>query len=122
MTDTILLSGMRFEGVHGVSAEERLLPQLLEVDLEVGLDLSRAATSDDVADTLDYGDLVAICQRVVEEGSQRLLEAVAGAIADEVTRRPEVETVTVRVRKPAVPLDVEMDHAQVSLTRRGAVP
>lgn len=117
MTDTILLSGMRFEGVHGVSEEERLLPQLLEVDLEVGLDLSAAAASDDLADTLDYGELVGICQRVVEEGSQRLLEAVAGAIADEVTSRPRVRTVTVRVRKPAVPLDVEMDHAQVSLTR-----
>lgn len=117
MTDTILLSGMRFEGVHGVSAEERQLPQLLEVDLEVGMDLSKAAATDDLADTVDYGQLVAVCRRVVEEGSQRLLEAVAGAIADEVARRPGVLGVTVRVRKPAVPIDVEMDFAQVELRR-----
>jgi dihydroneopterin aldolase len=54
---------------------------------------------------------------VVEESTQRLLEAVAGAIADEVTSRPGVTGVTVRVRKPAVPIDVEMDYAQVELRR-----
>ena len=75
MSDTILLAGMRFEGIHGVSDAERAFPQLLEVDLEVTLDLSRAAASDELADTLDYGELVEACQRVVEQGSHRLLEA-----------------------------------------------
>ncbi len=120
MTDTILLSGMRFEGIHGVSDEERLVPQLLEVDLEVALDLTKASASDALADTLDYGELVETCRRVVEEGTQRLLEAVAGAIADKVLGRPGVERVTVRVRKPAVPMDVEMDFAQVELRRAAA--
>jgi dihydroneopterin aldolase len=46
-----------------------------------------------------------------------LLEAVAGAIADDVTRRPGVRSVTVRVRKLAVPIDVDLDHAQVELRR-----
>jgi dihydroneopterin aldolase len=117
MSDTIRLAGMRFEGIHGVSKEERLLPQLLEVDLEVTADLSRAAASDALDDTLDYGELVDICRVVVEEGTQRLLEAVAGAITDEVLRRPGVQAVTVRVRKPAVPIDVEMEYAEVELRR-----
>ena len=117
MSDTILLAGMRFEGIHGVSDEERMLPQLLEVDLEVSLDLSHPSASDELSDTIDYGELVELCRRVVEDGSQRLLEAIAGAIADEVTGRPGVQGVTVRVRKPAVPLDVEMEFAQVELRR-----
>jgi dihydroneopterin aldolase len=117
VTDTILLQGMRFVGVHGVSAEERELPQLLEVDLAVALDLSRAAASDELSDTLDYGELVELCRQVVEEGTQRLLEAVAGAIADGVCARPGVRSVTVRVRKPAVPIDAELEFAQVELTR-----
>ena len=117
MTDTILLQGMRFEGIHGVSAEERALPQLLEVDLEVALDLSAAAASDDLSDTLDYGELVEVCRRAVEMGTQRLLEAVAGAIADDVMRRRGVRSVTVRVRKPAVPIDADLDFAQVELHR-----
>ena len=117
MTDTILLQGMRFEGIHGVSEEERAYPQPLEVDLEVGLDLSAAAASDDLGDTLDYGALVEVCRRVVEDGRQRLLEAVAGAIADDVGARPGVRAVTVRVRKLAVPIDADLDFAQVELRR-----
>jgi dihydroneopterin aldolase len=119
MSDTILLAGMRFEGIHGVSDEERMLPQLLEVDLEVTIDLARAAASDELSDTLDYGELVEICRRVAEDGAQRLLEAVAGAIAGEVSTRHGVEGVTVRVRKPAVPVDVEMDFAQIEVRRVG---
>ena len=60
MSDRITLSAMRFEGHHGVSEEERFLPQPLEVDLEVVADLSRAGRTDDVADTIDYGPLVAL--------------------------------------------------------------
>jgi dihydroneopterin aldolase len=117
MTDTILLAGMRFEGIHGVSDEERMSPQLLEVDLELTLDLARASASDEMRDTIDYGELIGICRRVVEEGTQRLLEGVAGAILVEVSGRPGVTGVTVRVRKPAVPVDVEMEYAQVELRR-----
>jgi dihydroneopterin aldolase len=117
MSDTIRLVGMRFEGIHGVPDDERLLPQLLEVDLEVTADLSRPAATDDLADTLDYAGLVEVCRRVVEDGSHRLLEAIAGAIADEVAGRAGVQGVCVRVRKPAVPIDVEMEFAEVELRR-----
>lgn len=117
MSDTILLQGMRFEGIHGVGAEERAEPQLLEVDLEVHLDLRPAATSDDLADTLDYGALVDIARRVVEEGDARLLEAIGGAIAAEVLAAHQVQEVVVRVRKPAVPLDADLDFAQVEIRR-----
>ncbi|CAN5587214.1 dihydroneopterin aldolase [soil metagenome] len=116
--DRITLSGMRFEGRHGVSEEERLFPQLFEVDLEVEVDLAPASRSDALADTTDYGPLIDAARRTVEEGSYRLLEAVAGSLADAVLRlAPGAMVVTVRVRKLAVPMAVDMDHAQVELRR-----
>jgi 7,8-dihydroneopterin aldolase/epimerase/oxygenase len=116
--DRITLAGMRFEGRHGVSEEERLLPQLLEVDLEVEADLGPASRSDALADTTDYGPLIEAARRTVEEDSYRLLEALAGSLADAVLRvAPAAAAVTVRVRKLAVPVEVDMDHAQVELRR-----
>ena len=116
--DTITLAGMRFEGRHGMSDEERRLPQLLEVDLVVEADLGPASRSDALADTTDYGPLIEAARRTVEEGSYRLLEGLAGALADEALRvAPAASAVTVRVRKLAVPMDVDMDHAQVKLRR-----
>jgi dihydroneopterin aldolase len=120
MADRITLSSMRFEGHHGVSEEERALPQPLEVDLEVEADLSRAGHTDDVADTVDYGPLIALCAGVVERNSFRLLEAIAATIADRVLDTTVADAVTVRVRKLAVPVDADLDWAQVELRRERA--
>ena len=116
--DRITLSGMRFEGRHGATEEERLLPQLLEVDVEVEADLGPASRSDTLADTTDYGPLIEVARRAVEEGSHRLLESLAGSIAEAVLQAaPGARSVTIRVRKLAVPVAVDMDHAQVELRR-----
>jgi dihydroneopterin aldolase len=116
--DRIVLTSMRFEGRLGVSAEERELPQLLEVDVEIEAPLDGAAASDDLADAIDYSPLVARTQAIVEGSDYRLLEALAGAIVTSLlSAAPAATAVTVRVRKLAVPLDVDMDHAAVELRR-----
>lgn len=117
--DRITLTGMRYEGRLGASDDERMLPQLVEIDLEVEADLSAAAGSDSLDDTVDYGPLVELTGRAVETGSHKLLESLAGTILDgALALSPRIEVVTVRVRKLAVPMDVDMDHAQVELSRR----
>ena len=117
MTDRISLHAMRFEGRHGVSELERELPQEIEVDLEVEADLAAATGSDNLADTVDYGPLVQICRRAVEERSFKLLEAIAGEIATEVLASTAATAVTVRVRKLAVPIEADLDYAQVEIRR-----
>jgi dihydroneopterin aldolase len=117
MTDRILLHGMRFEGSHGVSDEERSLPQELEVDLEVEADLSAAGASDHLNDTVNYGPLIKLVGRVVEGRSFHLLEAIAATIANEVLATTAAGAVTVRVRKLAVPVEADLEYAQVEIRR-----
>jgi dihydroneopterin aldolase len=117
MTDRIVLQGMRFEGRHGVSDDERAYPQEIEVDLEVEADLTAAGQTDDLADTINYSPLVQVCRRVVEERSFKLLEAIAGAIATEVLAATPATAVVVRVRKLAVPIDADLDFAGVQIRR-----
>ena len=119
--DRIKLSSMRYEGTMGATAEERLFPQILEVDLEIETDLSAASASDSLDDTVDYGPLVQLTERTVESGTFTLLEGLAGALASAVLEAaPAIAAVTVRVRKLAVPMDVSMDHAQVQIRRERA--
>jgi 7,8-dihydroneopterin aldolase/epimerase/oxygenase len=116
--DRIILSAIRCEGRLGASAEERAFPQLVEVDLEVEADLTAAAASDALADTIDYTPLVSAVTMTVEAGAFNLLEGLAGAIVDRaLATAPTAHAVTVRVRKLAVPLDADLDHAQVELRR-----
>lgn len=116
--DRIVLSGMRFEGRHGATAEEREWPQLIELDVELWLDLSRAGRSDELAATVDYGPVIELCRDIVERRSFRLLEAIAEAAAAAILGATAAEAVVVRVRKPAVLIDADLEFAGVEIRRR----
>ncbi|MEJ7752425.1 MAG: dihydroneopterin aldolase [Candidatus Limnocylindrales bacterium] len=116
--DRIVLSGMRFEGRHGATAEEREWPQLIELDVELWLDLSLAGRSDELAATVDYGPVIELCRDIVERRSFRLMEAIAEAAAAAILGATAAEAVVVRVRKPAVPIDADLEFAGVEIRRR----
>jgi dihydroneopterin aldolase len=118
VSDRITLLGMRFMGRHGVSSDERAETQPIEVDVVVRLDLSTPATSDDLADTVNYTTLFELARHVVEERSFHLLEALAGAIADAVLAAHPVDDVEVRVRKPKAPLPGAFESVEVRIRRR----
>jgi dihydroneopterin aldolase len=109
---------MRFEGRHGYYDHELASPQPFEVDVELVLNLQPAGVDDDLSRTIDYGRVYAIARQVVESTSFRLLEAIAEAISHEILVEFEVAEVGVRVRKPAVKLGGQLDHAGVEIWRR----
>jgi dihydroneopterin aldolase len=118
VSDRITLRGMRFAGRHGVNPEEQVTPQPFEVDLILRADLSRPAVTDDLADTVDYSAVFAVVARVVEERSYRLIERLAGAIAEAVLSAFPVDDVEVRVRKPKAPLPGAFETVEARLRRR----
>jgi len=111
----IELRGLRAVGVHGVLPDEQARAQPFEVDLDVDADLSTAAASDSLDDTVDYGALAASVERVVTTERYALLERLAGRIAEVVLDDPRVRAVTVTVRKLRPPLPVQLDHVAVRL-------
>jgi 7,8-dihydroneopterin aldolase/epimerase/oxygenase len=119
MSDRIYLHEMIFTGHHGVTDDERAEAQQIEVDLDVVLDLGPAGRSDELAQTVDYGDLFVLCRSIVEERSFHLLEGIAEAIASDILARfAAVEQVNVRVKKPGLPIEGQVEHAGVSIERR----
>lgn len=117
--DRIELRGLRVSGVHGVLPEEQERAQPFEVDVTIEADLASAATSDDLADTLDYGALVRIAERVVATESHQLLERIAGRIADDVLAADErARAVEVTVWKLRPPVPEALDRAGVTIVRR----
>lgn len=115
--DRLALKGMTFHGYTGVYPEERVEGQPFEVDVELHLDLRRAAQSDDLAATVDYGAVFLLVKRVVEEGRFQLIEALAGAVAAAVKAETQVSEVVVRVRKPRAPLPGRVETVEVELRR-----
>jgi dihydroneopterin aldolase len=118
VNDRLFLDDVRFFGRHGVTKAEQALGAWFSVDVAIALDLSAAARTDDLGDTVDYG---MVARRIVEIGMRdrvNLLERLAGLIADELLREPRVAEVRVRVRKLTPPLEGLTGTPGVELTRR----
>jgi 7,8-dihydroneopterin aldolase/epimerase/oxygenase len=115
--DHIALRGLQVRGHHGVYEHERRDGQDFVVDLVVWLDLKAAATSDDLADTVDYGALATRAAAVVGGEPPDLVEAVAGRIADDVLTDGRIRAVEVTVHKPQAPIPLEFADVAVVLYR-----
>ena len=119
--DRLSLLGMRFRARHGVLPQEKVEAQPFEVDVILHADLSRAAETDALDDTVDYAALHELVGALVTGPAFDLIEGLAGAIARAVLAATDpalVEAVEVRVRKPEAPLDGELDTVEAALLRR----
>jgi len=117
VTDHIQVRGIRAFGHHGVLPEERRAGQTFVVDLDVELDLSAAAASDALHDTVDYAGLAARTAALVESDPVDLIETVAARVAAMVLEDSRVDGVTVTLHKPQAPVGVPFDDVLVRLYR-----
>lgn len=116
-SDRIVLRGLRGHGHHGVYPHERETGQLFVVDVVLSIDLAPAAASDDVVDTVHYGELAEQVVAVVEGEPVALIETLATRIADLCLARDDVEQVEVTVHKPQAPVQVGFDDVAVTIVR-----
>lgn len=115
--DRITLRGLRAYGYHGVYDAERERGQEFVVDVVLELDLAPAAASDDVADTVHYGELADRLVAIVAGEPVRLLETLAQRLADACLADPRVRAVEVTVHKPAAPIPHAFTDVSVTLRR-----
>ena len=101
--DKVLIEGLVCQAHVGVPVEERDQPQRILIDLELGLDLSKAGRNDRVQETVDYAAVAREVKKLAEERSFVLVEAIAESAAAMVLSRFPVEQVKVRIRKFSVP-------------------
>lgn len=102
--DRILLRGLGFYGYHGVNPEERQLGQRFIVDLELGLELGPAGTSDDLSQTINYSQVYRLVREIVEGPAVNLIETVAERIAQRILEQTPAREVSVQVTKPWAPI------------------
>lgn len=120
MSDRITVTGIRAIGYHGVYDQEKRDGQPFVADVTVELDTRPAAGSDDVADTLHYGELAEQVAAILAGDPVDLLERLAQRIADAVLDHPIVETVEVTLHKPQAPIPVPFDDVTLTIRRSRA--
>lgn len=98
--DIIFLHDLKVEAVIGIWDWERKIRQTVVIDLEMAGDVAKAATNDDVEDTLNYKLVAKRVQQFVAESEFKLVETLAERIAGIVNDEFNVPWVRVRLSKP----------------------
>ncbi|KMJ56332.1 dihydroneopterin aldolase [Alkalihalophilus sp. As8PL] len=116
--DKIYMDGLEFYGFHGVFKEENKLGQRFYVDLTLELDLKEAGATDDIDETINYGDVYKRVKEIVEGKPYKLVETVAEKIAKELlTSYERLELCTVKLIKPDPPIPGHYKSVAVEITR-----
>ncbi|MBQ0979447.1 dihydroneopterin aldolase [Micromonospora zamorensis] len=119
-TDRIQLTGLRAHGRHGVYDFERAQGQDFVVDAVLELDLAPAAASDDVTDTVHYGELAERLVAVVTGEPVNLIETLADRLLAVCLADERVGVATITVHKPEAPVPHTFSDVAVTMTRARA--
>jgi dihydroneopterin aldolase len=79
--DIIFLRELKVTTLIGIYEWEKLVPQILQLDLEVALPSSRACQTDNINDSINYAEIAQHIQNALNEGHFSLLETLAEHIA-----------------------------------------
>ena len=98
--DIVYIRDLRIETIIGIYDWERETRQTVSLDLEMGTDISKAAESDCIDDTLDYKSVAKRLIQFVGDSEFQLVEAMAESIAGIVLNEFDVPWMKLRLSKP----------------------
>jgi dihydroneopterin aldolase len=120
--DRLELCGLDVACIIGDRPEERLREQRLTVDVALTLDLSAAAASDELGDTVDYVALAEAVRAALRQARCRMIECAADRVARVCLADARVEGVRVRIEKPGVIPGLRAAAVEIERRRTEAAP
>jgi len=113
----IRIHNMSFYGYHGVSKAEKEVGKRFTVDVEMVIDTTRAASSDNLNDTINYEEVYRVVGEHVTKNTFHLTETLAEGIADLVYEAFTPIGLKVRVRKNTPPFPGHLDYIEIETSR-----
>lgn len=98
--DIVFINDLALETLIGVHPWERQMRQTLRLDLELGVDVPRAAAADTLDAALDYGAVAGAVVAFAAESRCNLIETLAEQIAELVHQRFGVSWLRLTLHKP----------------------
>lgn len=116
--DKIIIKGLEVFAYHGVNADEKQKGQTFVVDLVLYTDISNAALSDNLEDTINYAAVRKCLTSALTSSSYNLIERAAEVAAAAVFDQfPKVHKLKLRLKKPQAPMNCKFDYVAVEITR-----
>ncbi len=115
--EKITLENMSFYAYHGCFEQEQIVGTKYEITLTLTLDCSKAAKTDNLADTVNYQEVYAVVKKEMNIKS-KLIENVAQRIIETVKNQfPQIVTVEIWLSKVNPPLGGQVNKVTIQITR-----
>jgi dihydroneopterin aldolase len=98
--DIVFIHDLQIETVIGIYDWERKIRQTISLDIEMATDISKAAKSDNIDDTLSYKTVAKRLIEFVQQSEFELVEALAEKICSIVMDEFSVPWVKLTLHKP----------------------
>lgn len=116
--DKIIIKDLKLFAYHGVNPEEKRDGQFFVLDITAELPLTKPCYSDNVDDTVSYAKVIKTVKRIFVQEKYDLIEKAAQVVADAVLEEyPEIQTLTVTLKKPFAPVKADFEYVAVEITR-----
>lgn len=106
--DQIFIEGLQVYGYHGVYEQEKNDGQMFLVDCVIETSFAEAVHSDDLSNTVDYGNVCLFIKKYFTEKSYDLLETAAHELATALMYAfPGIQALQLKITKPNAPIPME---------------
>jgi len=103
---------------HGLFPEEKTLGQTFLISAALYVDLRSAGKTDDLAKTIDYGEICSSVKAFVEGCTFSLIETVAERLAEKLLiENPALQKIWLELKKPSVPIAMHLETVSVEMER-----
>jgi dihydroneopterin aldolase len=98
--DKIFIRGLKTEAIIGIFDWERQIKQTVILDIEMSIDVRKAARSDSIEDTMNYKKVAKRVLTFVEDSAFHLVETLAERIAMLILDEFAIAEVRIVLSKP----------------------
>ena len=117
--DQIKITDLEVFANHGVFPEENKLGQKFLVSAVLYTDTRKAGKTDDLTESIHYGEVSAFITKYMKEHTYQLLERVAETLAEEMLQSiPGLSKVELEIKKPWAPVGLPLKTVSVKISRR----
>jgi len=114
--DKIIISALTIPAFIGVYSHEHQATQMLSIDLEMSVDIDRAAETDNISDAVDYSQVHREIISFVQQSRFRLLETLIKSLADHLKNQFKLSWLKLSITKR--PRDMpDVDGVRIEIER-----
>lgn len=116
--EQIVIEELEVYGHHGVYEQEKKDGQIFVVDCVMDVSFGEAAVTDELAHTVDYGNVCLFIKKFFTENAFDLLETVAESLSTDIMYAfPGIHKLWLKIRKPEAPIPMEFSSVGVVITK-----